>query len=141
MGRVLSIILVIAILGALGMLGYVIAAPKTAERFTEFYMLGLSGNATGYPQDLRVGEEGKVIIDIVNHQQETTSYRIEVRIDGEKYNETGRITLDNGERWEGIVSFAATTPGDNRRVEFFLYRNDDTAPLLKPLFLLINVAK
>ncbi len=141
MGRVLSIILVIAILGALGMLGYVIAAPKTEERFTAFYMLGLSGNATGYPHDLRVGEEGKVIIGMVNHQQETTSYRIEVRIDGVKYNETGRITLDNGERWEGIVSFATTTPGDNRRVEFSLYRNDDTAPLLKPLFLLINVAK
>ena len=43
--------------------------------------------------------------------------------------------------WEGIVSFVMTTPGDNRRVEFFLYRNDDTTPLLKPLFLLINVAE
>ncbi|GAI18944.1 unnamed protein product, partial [marine sediment metagenome] len=47
--RILSIILVVAVLGALGMLGYVIAAPKVGEKFTEFYILGLSGKATDYP--------------------------------------------------------------------------------------------
>lgn len=139
-GKVLSIILIAAVLGALGMLGYMVAAPRAGERFSEFYILGLSGKATDYPQDLKVGEEAKVIIGIVNRQQETMSYRIEVRVDGVKHADTERIILDNGARWEGTVAFTIDTPGDNRRVEFFLYRDGDTEPLLTPLFLWINVA-
>jgi uncharacterized membrane protein len=58
--RVPSIILVLAIVGALGMLGYAIASPKAGEKFTEFYILGLDGKAIDYPEELIVGEEGKV---------------------------------------------------------------------------------
>ena len=62
--KVLSIVLVTAILGALGMLIYVVAVPKTIGEFTEFYILGLGGKATDYPQRLVVGDEGKVITGI-----------------------------------------------------------------------------
>ena len=41
--RILSIILIVAILGAIGTLSYVIAAPKVSERFTELYILGPEG--------------------------------------------------------------------------------------------------
>jgi len=39
--KILSIILIAAILGARGTLGYVIVTPKVGEKFTEFYVLGL----------------------------------------------------------------------------------------------------
>ena len=53
--KVLSIVLAIAILGALGTLGYVIAVPKVGERFTEFYILGLNnGTAIDYPSELKL---------------------------------------------------------------------------------------
>jgi len=137
--KVLSIILVIAILGALGVLGYVIAAPKKGEVFTEFYLLGLDGKAMDYPEEIEMGQEAKVVVGIVNHEQEVTSYRVEVRVDGVKYNETELIVLDNDEQWEGIVSFIADSPGENKKVEFLLYQNGDTTPHLKPLFLYVNV--
>jgi len=38
--KILSIILIAAILGAIGTLGYAIATPKVGESFTEFYVLG-----------------------------------------------------------------------------------------------------
>ncbi|MBA7692249.1 hypothetical protein ES703_100812 [subsurface metagenome] len=123
------------------MLGYTIAAPKTGERFTEFYILGLGGKAMDYPQQIKVGEEGKVIVGIINHQQEATGYWIEVRIDGVKYNETAPILLDNDEQWEGLVGFAADSPGDNKKVEFLLYRNNDTTPHLEPLHIWVNVTE
>ena len=43
--KILSIILIAAILGVVGTLGYAIAIPKVGERFTEFYVLGLEGKA------------------------------------------------------------------------------------------------
>jgi len=138
--RLLSIVLVIAIVGALGSLGYVIATPKKGGQ-TEFYILGLDGKAMDYPEQMKVGEEAKVIVGIVNHQQETTSYRVEIRVDGAKYTETAPILLDNDEQWEGVVSFAVDSPGDNKKVEFLLYRNNDTTPCLKPLHLWVTVTE
>ncbi len=92
--RVLSIILVAAILGAMGMLSYVLATPeKTGERFTEFYILGLSGTATGYPKEIKLGDEGRVTIGVINHEYEAVSYRVEVKIDGVRNNEVGPIVL------------------------------------------------
>ena len=77
----------ITIVGALGTLGYVIATPKVGERFTEFYILGLSGKAIDYPTELVVGEERKLIVGIINREREAATYRIEVVIDGVKNNE------------------------------------------------------
>ena len=122
MGRILFIILTLAILGALGAWGYVAANPKLGERFTEFYILGLSGKATDYPIEIRGGEAGKVIVGIVNHEREAVSFRIEVKIDGVKNNEVMGVELHHEEGWEREVSFTPTQLGDNQKVEFLLYR-------------------
>lgn len=120
--RVPSIILVLAIVGALGMLGYAIASPKAGEKFTEFYILGLDGKAIDYPEELIVGEEGKVKVGIINREQETATYWVEVAIEGAKSNEVGIVTLEDGEKWEGVVGFAPDRVGDNQKVEFLLYK-------------------
>jgi len=136
--RVFSIILVVVILGALGSLSYFIAKPKV-ETFTEFYILELDGKAIDYPTEIRVGEEGKIIAAIVNHEHEVVSYRVEVRIDEVKNNEVGPFVLDNEQKWEGIVSFTPDKAGDNQKVTFFLYKNGEDEPYLKPLHLWIDV--
>ena len=138
--RVLSIILVITIMGALGALGYVIATPKVGEMFTEFQVLGLEGKATDYPRELKVGEEGKVIVGIINREHETVSYRMEVRIDGVRNNQVGPLELGNDEKWEEIVSFTPDRAGDNQKVEFLLYKNGENEPYLK-LHLWVNVTE
>jgi uncharacterized membrane protein len=120
--RGLSITLTLTILGALGMLGYAIASPKIGERFTEFYIEGLGGKAADYPEELVVGGEGKVIVGIINREQETVTYRVEVAIDEVKNNEVGPVALDHDEKWEEIIGFTPGKAGDNQRVEFLLYR-------------------
>ena len=137
--KTLSIILGFTILGALGMMGYVIAMPKVGERFTEFYVLGAGGEAKDYPTELIVGEEARVTIDIINYEGETVSYRLEMRIDGIKNNEMEGITLKHGEKWKNEVSFVPEVAGMNQKVEFLLFRNSEVEPYLQSLRLWINV--
>lgn len=139
--RTLTIILAIAILGTLGTLGYVLAKPGVGERFTEFYILGLSGKAADYPAEIRVGEAGKVIVGIVNHEGEVVSYRVEVRIGGVRNNEVGPVMLANEQKWEEIVSFTLDKAGDSQKVEFLLYKNEETEPYLEPLHLWVDVTE
>jgi uncharacterized membrane protein len=137
--KVLSIILVVAIVAALGTLGYVIAAPKIGETFTEFYLLGLSGKAMDFPQELRVGEEGKVIVGIINQERETVTYRVEVKIDGVENNQVEGITLEHDEKWEEEVSFVPPQKGERQRVEFLLFKEGEAEPYLEPLRLWLDV--
>jgi len=120
-GRVLSGILVLAILGTLGTLAYSIAKPFE-EPFTEFYLLGLSGKANDYPGLLNVGEEGKVRVGIINREYEAVTYQVEVRIGGIVNNEVGPVMLEHDERWEEVTGFTLDRVGDKQKVEFLLYK-------------------
>jgi uncharacterized membrane protein len=139
--KVLSIVLVLAILGALGTLGYVIAKPKVGEKFTEFYILGPSGEAAAYPKELKPGEEGVVIVGVINHEYETVTYRVEVRIGGVTSGEVAPFTLKSEEKSEFSVEFVPQTVGQNQEVEFLLYKNGELDPDLKPLHLWIDVVE
>jgi uncharacterized membrane protein len=75
--RILTVVLIISIVLAISMTVYVIVTPKEGEKFTEFYVLGPGGNADDYPTNLKIGEEGEVILGIVNHEYTNTSYQME----------------------------------------------------------------
>lgn len=136
----LSVGLVVAIVAALGCLGYVIANPKQGEKFTEFYILGLEGKAENYPQQVTVGEEARVILGIVNHEHQPTSYRVEIEISGVKDKEIHTGILAHEEKWEKEVGFTLEEVGLNQKVEFWLYKDTEPQPCLEdPLHLYINV--
>lgn len=78
----LYVCLVLAILVAVGSLGYVIATPQQGERFTEFYILSVDGKAENYPKQAVLKEPVELIIGIVNHEYQVLSYRIDIMIDG-----------------------------------------------------------
>ena len=136
--KAISIALVISILGALGVLGYILATPRAGEGLTEFYILGTEGKAADYPRELVVGEEAKVTVIIVNRERETMSYWVKVRIDGVRDNQTGPLELGHDEEWEEIVSFTPDRVGDTQKVEFLLYKDMESEPYLK-LHLWIDV--
>jgi len=74
----LTVVLLVCIIVAFLALIYVVMLPKTGEAFTEFYLLGPTGKATGYPRDLTVGENATVRIGLANHEYRTINYTIEV---------------------------------------------------------------
>lgn len=146
--KVLSIVLAAMILGAMAVLGYIIAIPKAEETFTEFYILG-AGEETGiYPEELRVGEEGRVIIGIVNREHKHVSYqikveaesKIKVRVDGKEVDGGIPVVLRHEEKWEGEVVLIPKESGENQKVEFWLYKEGESKPYLEdPLHLWLDV--
>lgn len=139
---VMAVVIAVTIVG----LGYMAATPGSGEKFSEFYILGPEGKPEDYPTELRVGEEGRVIAGIVNHEQVRTSYSVEVWIDGEKANlridgeDSDEIVmeLENDEGWEREVGFIPQKAGKEQKVEFVLYK--EGIPYLKePLHLWIDV--
>ncbi|MCL0074468.1 DUF1616 domain-containing protein [Dehalococcoidia bacterium] len=120
--RALSIVLILAIVGAIGTLGYVIASPRVGERFTEFYVLGLEGKAEGYPTDLTVGEEGRVILGITNREHEIMGYEIKIKVDGVLQQRIGPVELEHEESWREQVGFVPQEPGEDQKVQFVLFK-------------------
>jgi len=144
--KVLSVVLAVAILGAIGTLGYVVATPRVGEEFTEFYILDTGGKAENYPTELKVGKEGWVILGIVNHEQEEASYKVEVWIGGEKAKlriggedrDEIMVELENEGKWERTVGFVPQKAGEKQKVEFVLYK-DGEPYFEEPLHLWIDV--
>jgi uncharacterized membrane protein len=136
--KVLSIVLVVAILGSLGTVGYAIARPKTAQQFTEFYILGPDGSAENYPSQVTLGDTPSVTAGIVNYHDESVSYEILVSVNGTEVSRVGPIPLDSGEKWEGEVSFVPQMAGANQKVEFTL-REDPQVDVPQSLRLWIDV--
>ena len=144
--KVLSVVLAVVIAGAIGTLGYVVATPKVGEKFTEFYILGPEGKAENYPEELTVGEEGRVILGIVNHEQKGASYKVEVWIDGEKAKlriegedmDEIKVELENEEEWREEVGIVPQKAGEKQKVEFVLYKEGEPY-FEEPLHLWIDV--
>jgi len=124
--RVLLVLLVVVIIGAVGVLVYVARPPAVGETFTEFYLLGPEGMAANYPDVIILGEEAIVTLGIINHQQETADYHIKIVIGGQEVGGVGTITLADEEDWEQRVSFAPVEVGEAQKVEFQLYRSFDS---------------
>jgi uncharacterized membrane protein len=139
--KALSITMVLAIVGAVGMFGYIIAAPKIGEKFTEFYFLGQEGGEGSYPRQLIVGEEGRVMVGIANNEYKIMNYWVEIRINGVKNNEVEGISLKHGERWENEVSFTPTVAGAKQKIEFLLYEEGEATPLFEPLRLWVDIVE
>ena len=129
--RILTALMVLAVLGAVGSLGYMSAKPKLGESFTQFYLLGLEGKAEGYPRQIVLGENASVILGIANHEHQSTSYMVEIAIDGQKVATLGPITLAHEEEWEETVSFSPAKVGLHQKVEFWLYKDEGEDAYLK----------
>ncbi|MFC1866167.1 DUF1616 domain-containing protein [Chloroflexota bacterium] len=120
--KALSVVLIISMLTAVGVVGYVLSSPKVGEKFTEFYVLGVEGVASGYPTEMSVGEEATLILGVINREQETVDYYIEIVVSGNKYNTIGPLRLEHDQKWENTIEFSADKPGVDQKVEFLLYK-------------------
>jgi uncharacterized membrane protein len=140
--RILSIVLLLAIVVAVGTTVYVIVVPKEGERFTEFYILGPKGKAADYPTDFAAGTPQTVIIGIGNHEYETITYTVETlavrQVIDESTNQSTVVsatvidrfvvTVPHNETVEQPYTFRISDPNVNR-LEFLLFKEEPSEEL------------
>jgi len=127
----LAIIVIAAILGAIGIVAYVSITPTMGDRFTEFYVLGTDGTALAYPVELKVEEESQLTIGIINREYDTISYWLEIRIGDVRNNRIGPLELTHEEKWEDAVSFTPDRVGEEQKLELLLYKNEESESYLE----------
>ncbi len=126
--KALSIVFVVLILTAVAALAYAATTLRAGEKFTQFYVLGTEGTADNYPSKLQMGQTGEVTLGVANHERQGASYSIEIRIDGEKVQAMGPISLADGEKWEGKLVFEPTKAGQGQELDLWLYIGQGSEP-------------
>ena len=137
--KTLIAILLIAIVGVACMHAIVggsiwwffIASLRPEEGDTVFYVLGRGGEPWGYPNYLMLGEQGKVILGVVNYEYEAVEYKIIIKLDNETIKTIRGIWLKHEERWEKNVTFTPSKVGENLKLDFFLHRTYRVTKLIR----------
>ena len=138
--KTLSTALAVASLAVLGFLVYFSTTPNQGEQFTEFYILDAQGKAENYPVQVALGEPVELTVGIINHEYADANYRVDIRTNGLKDTEVVTGTLSDNEKWQRKISFDSQTIGEGQKVEFWLYKNNETEPCnSNPLYLYIDV--
>jgi len=154
--RTLSTVLVAIVVIATGTLAYLLVAPAPREYFTEFYILGPDGKASGYPTALNVSQTGTVIMGITNQESASVNYTVRVDLVGVQiaYNATlelngtvevnrttwswFNITLGDGQSWIRPYSFRIGATG-LWKVQFLLIKESEKSSIYRNLHFFVRV--
>jgi len=142
--RVFAVILVLSTLASVVGLAHIIGNPKEREHFTEFYILGANKTADGYPADLILGKNGMVIVGIVNHEYRPVDYTMELRLENQSLplpKDQKQISLAHNMSWIEPVTFTPPFKGNNMKLEFLLFNENEKQTPYRNLHIWINVTK
>jgi uncharacterized membrane protein len=135
----LTVVLALALVASMGGVVYVAVTPQqTGEQFTEFYVFGPDGNASGYPTNLTTGESGEVIVGVTNNERRDVDYRVEVTWNGATTMER-RLRVPRGETRETRLDVTAPDEPGRYRVRFNLYVNNGSDSVYRQLRLIVHV--
>ncbi len=138
--KILTAVLITAILISISLIIYINAAPNPRDRFTEFYILNTGGKAADFPGQVRSDEPVELILGIVNHEMGTVPYKVKIMAQTTLVKSVDIGVLPNGGKWEQKVSFIPVTRGTGQRYEFFLYSGESDKPHIdSPLVLILDV--
>jgi uncharacterized membrane protein len=138
--KILTGILIFSIVLAISMLFVVIVTPKTGERFTEFYILGPSGKAENYSTNLKYNSPSEILVGVINHEYTSVNYTVRIALDKGVLSDT-LFSLNDNETWEKNITFVPDKEGNDTKLEFWLYKEDNFTVPYRELHLWVNVTK
>ncbi len=136
--KTLMIILILSVAILIIVLTYGAVTPKQREKFTEFYILGDKGKAENYPIQLKAGMNSSVIVGIVNHEYMPTNYTLDVLLENDSLS-TMHVHLAYNSTWKEKIFFTPQKKGDNLKLDFLLYKENELTAPYRDLYLWVNV--
>ena len=126
--------------------GRVFLLPSPDQFTTQFYILGQEGLAEDYPRQAVLGEEVTVTMGIMNREQGEHRYHVEVCAINPWTNnrqlvaESEALVLSLQQERELPLVWSMPWVGDDQKVEFLLFIDDDPEPY-RQLRLWLNVVE
>ena len=144
----LTIVLILSIVIAIGMVYFVITTPKIGEKFTEFYVLDINGKADNYQTELNLvsnpNSDYTYIVGVSNHEYGIVNYTMRVALSNVTLS-TQEITIDHNQTWEQNVMtrpskvWSGIIPtGTNLKLEFLLFKEHNFTEPYRNLHLWVN---
>jgi len=131
--KIITIILILSIILAILIAVYIIFKPSQ-NGSTEFNLLSPEGNASIYPTNLTVGQNGTVVLSIVNNESKTVNYHLVVTSNGVVISEQD-LTLTNSEKNEIPYTFTA----GYKKIEFLLYKLPDNTNIYRSQYIYVDM--
>lgn len=131
-----SVVLMVIILGAVGVLAYLASNPQPEDAYTEFYTLPATSEDLSYLRTLFVGQEAEVRVGIESHELTVANYQIDVLLN-DSLDEKIETSLMPGGKFLQMITLVFDKPGLKQKVEFILYK--DGVTYMKSLYLWIDV--
>ncbi|WP_255170527.1 DUF1616 domain-containing protein [Natrononativus amylolyticus] len=136
----LNVLLVAAIVLAVGSVAYAVAVPPQGEQFSAVYILTEDDDgdlvAADYPDELVAGEAAEIVLGVDNHEHRTVDYTVvmveqEVETAGNEtvvteQNELERFEtrLSHNDSWHHPHELEPTMTGDDIRIVWLLYPDE-----------------
>ncbi|WP_424005036.1 DUF1616 domain-containing protein (plasmid) [Haloarcula salina] len=131
-----TIVVCLAILVTFASVTLVAAQPQRGEAYTEFGLLTENETgvleASGYPEEITLGESEQLYFSVTNREMETTEYVVVVQLTrtaptGEVIERARLDTYDNrtapGDRWLQRHTVTPVLEGERLRLTYLLYRD------------------
>lgn len=138
--KILSVILILSIISAALIIFFVMTTPKVGERFSEFYILDQFGKADNYITDLKNNSPQEILAGVINHEYSSINYSLQVSLENDVLSDT-RLGLDHGETWEQNITFIPAREGNNMKLKFLLFKENNLSIPYRELYLWVNVTK
>lgn len=123
--RILTSLLILLLLFSILGVTYIAAVPGISNNsYTEFYVLGSEGRASGYPTNLTAGESGEFIIGITNNEHQDMTYTIRI-VQDEELIEERSVEVTDQNTWEDEFQFRLTEEGTHK-LEILLFVGNST---------------
>lgn len=135
--KILTIILILTAIIAVGMIYYVITTPKIGEKFTEFYVLDSNGKADNYQTQLKIGEDATYLLGISNHEYGVVNYTLNIAMNNDTLI-TQDIMLAHNQTWEQNTIIQTKIVGTNMKLEFLLFKEGNFTEPYRNLHIWVN---
>lgn len=138
--KVLSALLVSAIVICTGFIIYLSVTPSANDKFTEFYILNENGKASDYPFEVTSGQPVTVVLGVINHEYQPADYKIQIKRNGDIIKTVIVGPLQDKQKWEEKVDFTVQATGTSQ-AEFYLFKDSGRQPhIMDPLTLKLDIS-